>query len=84
MVSSVFPIICWMSLRPKYPDLAHLAIDELTMPTSSCDFGRHYSDLGDLLEPRRRIMESRSLAAIQCIRSWRDLSDIVPLNEIAR
>lgn len=31
-----------------------------------------FSELGDLLEPRRRKIGSQLLAAIQCIRSWRD------------
>ncbi|KAG9380647.1 hypothetical protein A1F94_007967 [Pyrenophora tritici-repentis] len=37
-----------------------------------CECERLFSELGDLLEPRRRKIGSQLLAAIQCIRSWRD------------
>jgi hypothetical protein len=66
------PVSYWISLRPKYPNLARLAIDILTIPASSCECERLFSELGDLLEPRRRKIGSQLLAAIQCIRSWRD------------
>ncbi|RYN15484.1 hypothetical protein AA0113_g12563 [Alternaria arborescens] len=66
------PVSYWISLRPKYPHLARLAIDILTIPASSCECERLFSELGDLLEPRRRKIGSQLLAAIQCIRSWRD------------
>jgi hypothetical protein len=66
------PVSYWMSLRPKYPHLARLAIDVLTIPASSCECERLFSELGDLLEPRRRKIGSQLLGAIQCIRSWRD------------
>jgi hypothetical protein len=32
---------------------------------------RMFSELGDLLEPRRRILSLEMLAAIQCVRRWR-------------
>ncbi|KAG9384373.1 Dimer-Tnp-hAT domain containing protein [Pyrenophora tritici-repentis] len=66
------PVSYWISLRPKYPNLARMAIDILTIPASSCECERLFSELGDLLEPRRRKIGSQLLAAIQCIRSWRD------------
>jgi hypothetical protein len=43
-----------MGLRPKYPNLARFAIDILTIPALSCECERLFSELGDLLEPRRR------------------------------
>lgn len=30
-----------------------------------------FSELGDLLEPRRRCISPQLLAAIQCVRRWR-------------
>ncbi|KAH8696781.1 hypothetical protein GQ44DRAFT_719006 [Phaeosphaeriaceae sp. PMI808] len=30
-----------------------------------------FSELGDLLEPRRRTIQPQLLAAIQCVRRWR-------------
>ncbi|KAI1591535.1 hypothetical protein PtrCC142_011775, partial [Pyrenophora tritici-repentis] len=38
---------------------------------SSCDCERLFSELGDLLEPRRRALGSELLAALQLVRSWR-------------
>jgi hAT family C-terminal dimerisation region len=66
------PVSYWVSMRPKYPNLARLAIDMMTVPASSCECERLFSELGDLLEPRRRKIGSQLLAAIQCVRSWRD------------
>jgi hypothetical protein len=66
------PVTYWMGLHPKYPNLARFAIDILTIPASSCKCERLFSELGDLLEPQRRKIGSQLLAAIQCVRSWRN------------
>jgi hypothetical protein len=58
--------------RRAYKRLMRFAIDILTIPASSCECERLFSELGDLLEPRRRKIGSQFLAAIQCVRSWRD------------
>jgi hypothetical protein len=58
-----------MDLAPKYPNLSRLAIDILTIPASSCECERLFSELGDLLEPRRRKIRAQLLAALQLIRS---------------
>jgi hypothetical protein len=60
----------WIKLRPKYPNLAQLALDIMTIPASSCDCERMFSELGDLLEPKRRAIGLELLAAIQLVRSW--------------
>lgn len=67
---SARPIEYWLTMRNKYPNLARLAIDVLSVPASSCDCERMFSELGDLLEPRRRQISSQLLAAIQCVRGW--------------
>ena len=54
----------------KYPQLSRFAIDILTIPASSCECERLFSELGDLLEPKRRAIGSELLAAFQLIRSW--------------
>ncbi|RYO14557.1 hypothetical protein AA0111_g11924 [Alternaria arborescens] len=64
------PVTYWVKLRDKYPTLARFAIDVLTIPATSCDCERMFSELGDLLAPRRRNIGSQLLAALQCIRSW--------------
>ena len=48
------PIKYWLGLRDRYPNLAQMAIDILSVPASSCECERMFSELGDLLEPRRR------------------------------
>jgi hypothetical protein len=58
------PVKYWMKLEPKYPNLARLALDIMTIPASSCDCERMFSELGDLLEPRRRAIGAELLAAI--------------------
>jgi hypothetical protein len=60
----------WLRLQPRYPHLAQLALDVLTIPASSCDCERMFSELGDLLEPRRRKMNPQLLAALQTLRGW--------------
>lgn len=66
-----FPIKYWLGLRSRYPNLSKLAIDVLSIPASSCECERMFSELGDLLEPRRRSIKPQLLAAIQCVRRWR-------------
>jgi hypothetical protein len=57
-------------IKSGYPNLSRLAIDILTIPASSCECERMFSELGDLLAPRRRKIGSQLLAALQCIRAW--------------
>lgn len=64
------PVRYWLALLPKYPALAQLALDIMTIPASSCECERLFSELGDLLEPRRRKIGSNLLAALQCVRRW--------------
>ena len=47
-----------------------MAIDILSVPASSCECERMFSELGDLLEPRRRAISPQLLAAVQCVRRW--------------
>jgi hypothetical protein len=64
------PIKYWIELRDRYPNLSKLALDVLSIPASSCNCERLFSELGDLLEPRRRAIKPQLLAAIQCVRRW--------------
>ncbi|KAA8621043.1 Dimer-Tnp-hAT domain-containing protein [Pyrenophora tritici-repentis] len=59
------PVQYWIQLLPKYPHLAQFAIDIMTIPASSSDCKRLFSELGDLLEPKRRALGSELLAALQ-------------------
>jgi hypothetical protein len=64
------PIVYWIQMRSKYPCLSQFAIDMLTIPASSCDCERLFSELGDLLEPKQRAIGSELLAALQLLQSW--------------
>jgi hypothetical protein len=64
------PIKYWVGLQDRYPNLSRFAIDMLSIPGSSCECERLFSELGDLLEARRRNISPQLLAAIQCDRRW--------------
>ncbi|XP_014550433.1 hypothetical protein COCVIDRAFT_115467 [Bipolaris victoriae FI3] len=64
------PIKYWLSVSDRYPRLSKLALDILSIPASSCECERVFSELGDLLQPRRRGIQPQLLAAIQCVRRW--------------
>lgn len=66
------PFSYWFSIQEKYPKLAQLAFDILSIPASSYDYERMFSELGDMLEPRRSKMSPQLIAAIQCVKSWRN------------
>ena len=42
----------------------------MTIPASSCDCERMFSELGDLFEPKHRKIGSELLAALQSLRRW--------------
>jgi hypothetical protein len=52
------------------PQSSRFAIDILTVPVSSCECERLFSELGDLLEPKRCAISGELLAALQLICSW--------------
>jgi len=64
------PVTYWLSRRRDYPNLTRLALDVLSIPASSCDCERMFSELGDLLRPKRRKISSQLLVAIQSVRAW--------------
>lgn len=55
---------------PKYPAVVQLALDIRTIPTSSCEYERLFSELGGLLNPRRDSVGPELMAVLQCIRPW--------------
>jgi hypothetical protein len=44
----------WNQMSSKYPNLGRFALDILTIPASSCNCERLFSELGDLLESRQQ------------------------------
>jgi hypothetical protein len=60
------PISYWLGLRFTYPNLSRFAIDILTIPANSCECERMYSELGDLLAPKRILYTfSGSISGLQ-------------------
>jgi hypothetical protein len=57
-------------MRDCYPSHSKLALEVLSIPASSYECECLFSELGDLLEPRRRRLRPQFLAAIQCVRRW--------------
>jgi hypothetical protein len=60
------PIKYWVGLQDQYPNLSKLAINMLSIPGSSCECERLFSELGDLLKPCQQNISPELLAAIQC------------------
>lgn len=65
------PVKYWVGLRDRYPNLSKLALTVFSIPASSCECERVFSELGDLLDPRRRCISPELLAALQSVRRWR-------------
>ena len=64
------PILYWWQERTTRPKLAQMALDILTIPATSDDCERAFSEAGDLLEPRRSKLRPDIIAALQCNRSY--------------
>ena len=64
------PFLYWRTHTHEFPRLSQLAFDVLSIPASSADCERMFSELGDLLEPRRLRMNPQLIAALQCTKSW--------------
>jgi hypothetical protein len=64
------PVKYWIKLRQKYPNLAQFAINIMTILASSYDCKQMFSELGDLLKPKRWAIGSELLVAIQLVRLW--------------
>jgi hypothetical protein len=62
------PIKYWVAVRDCYPSFSKLALDVLSIPASSCECERMFSELGDLLELQQRCIKPQLLSAIQCVR----------------
>jgi hypothetical protein len=69
--SAKFPTKYWIGLQDRYPNLSKLALNVLSILASSCECEQVFSELGDLLELRRRKISPELLAAIHCSRRWR-------------
>jgi hAT family C-terminal dimerisation region len=57
-------------MMEQYPNVSQMALDILSIPATSCDCERAFSELGDMLAPRRSRMKPDVIAALQCNRSF--------------
>jgi hypothetical protein len=64
------PITYWFQERINWPQLGQFALNILTIPGASADVEAIFSELGDMLEPRRARLQPDFLAAAQCNRNW--------------
>jgi hypothetical protein len=67
------PILYWWQERSTRPKLSRMALDILTIPATSDDCERAFSEAGDLLEPRRSRLRPDIIAALQCNRSYKKM-----------
>jgi hypothetical protein len=60
---------CWLrpAIRAKYPSLARMAIDILSIPAMSAEAERDFSSVGFVLNSRRRRLREETLEAMLCL-----------------
>ena len=68
---AINPVDYWRCLRTRFPVLARMAIDILTIPASAAECERTFSELGDLLGTRRLRIKPNLLSALQSLKSWK-------------
>lgn len=73
------PIPYWISKITVWPQLARMALDIYSTPACSDAPERIFSQSGDLLQPRRRLMTSDHVEEIIALQSWQ-ASGIVRLD----
>ena len=64
------PIDWWKANANRYPRLSLMAIDMLTIPSSSAESERTFSSAGRMMTPLRNRLRREIIAMAQCIRSW--------------
>ncbi|KAM0742707.1 hypothetical protein ACQRIT_002884 [Beauveria bassiana] len=64
------PIDWWKINVGRYPRLSMLAIDMLSIPSSSAESERTFSSAGRMIGPLRNRLRREIVAMAQCIRSW--------------
>ena len=80
MLQKDSPIPYWISKRSIWPELAQMALDIYSTPPMSEEPERVFSDTGNLLTPKRRLMNSEGVEQMTCLRRW-DRSGIISLSQ---
>lgn len=64
------PIDWWKKNAHRYPRLSLMAVDMLTIASSSAESERTFSSSGRMMVPLRSRLRRETMAMAQCIRSW--------------
>ncbi|KAJ6436427.1 putative phosphoketolase [Purpureocillium lavendulum] len=65
------PIAWWRDVGVvRFPRLSHMAVDFLTIPSSSAETERDFSSCGRMVSPLRSRLRRHIVAMAQCLRSW--------------
>jgi hypothetical protein len=64
------PIDWWKTNAYRYPRLSTMAVDMLSIPSSSAEIERTFSSAGLMMAPLRNRLGREIVAMGQCIRSW--------------
>lgn len=60
----------WKSSSSRFPRLAKLASDYLSIPCTSVDIERQFSSARHMLPPNRQSMEAKTLQKLMCVKDW--------------
>ncbi|KJZ68971.1 hypothetical protein HIM_09781 [Hirsutella minnesotensis 3608] len=65
------PIAWWRDVGVvRFPRLSYMAVDFLTIPSSSAETERDFSSCGRMVSPLRSRLRRHIIAMAQCLRSW--------------
>ena len=60
----------WKRLQPRFPILAKMAFDILSIPAMSAECERIFSSAQHLIIDRRNHLLPKSIEAVECERNW--------------
>jgi hypothetical protein len=65
------PLAWWRDVGAvRFPRLSYMAVDFLTIPSSSAESERSFSSTGRMMTPLRSRLKRSFVAKTQCLRSW--------------
>ncbi|KAG7425161.1 hypothetical protein Forpi1262_v013723 [Fusarium oxysporum f. sp. raphani] len=64
------PLEYWSAKRFKYPRVAKMAIDVLSVPAMAAECERAFSSAGSMVSPQRTRLDASTIAVTQTVRSW--------------
>lgn len=64
------PVSYWLSKRTTWPELSAMALDIFAVPAMSDEPERLFSNAGNTLSPRRRMMQDDTTESLMIMKSW--------------